>query len=62
MQTGRIFPGLHECADYYKFSEVAQAFLTYETEFVLFLAMLEFSVLPMSWYSSHNTVKVTSEF
>ena len=36
-------------------------FLTYETEFVLFLAMLENSVLLMGWDSSHATLKVTSE-
>ena len=33
---------------------------TYETEFVLFLAVLENSVLPMGWDSSH-ALKVTSE-
>ena len=36
-------------------------FLTYEIEFVLFLAVLEKSVLPMGWDSSHATLKVTSE-
>ena len=35
-------------------------FLTYETAFVLFLAMLENSVLPMGCDSSHETLKVTS--
>ena len=35
--------------------------LFYETEFVLFLAVLENSVLPMGWDSSHATLKVTSE-
>ena len=34
--------------------------LTYETEFVLFLAVLENSVLPMGWDSSHETSKVMS--
>ena len=32
-------------------------FLTYETNFVLFLAMLEYSVLPMGWESSLVTLK-----
>ena len=36
-------------------------FLIYETEFVQFLAVLENSVLPMDWDSSHATLKVTSE-
>ena len=36
-------------------------FLTYETEFVLFLAVLENSVLPIGRDSSHGTLKVTSE-
>ena len=36
-------------------------FLTYETEFVLFLAVLENSVLPMGLDSSNATLKVTSE-
>ena len=36
-------------------------FLTYETEFVLFSAVLENSVLPMGWDSSHATLKVTSD-
>ena len=35
-------------------------FLTVETEFVLFLAMFENSVLPMDLDSSHETLKVTS--
>ena len=35
------------------------AFLTYETEFVLFLAVLENSVLPMGLDSSHATLNVT---
>ena len=39
----------------------AISFLTYETEFVLFLVMLENSVLSMGWDSSHETLKVTSE-
>ena len=39
----------------------AESFLTYETEFVLFLVALENSVLPMGWDSSHPTLKVTSE-
>ena len=33
----------------------------YETEFVLFSVVLENSVLPMGWDSSHATLKVTSE-
>ena len=37
-------------------------FLTYETEFALFLAVLENSVLSMSLDSSHARLKVTSEF
>ena len=36
-------------------------FLTYETEFILFLAVLENSVIPMAWESSQATFKVTSE-
>ena len=36
-------------------------FLTYDTEFVLVLAMLGNSVLPMGWDSLHATLKVTSE-
>ena len=32
------------------------SFLTYETEFVLFLALLINSVLPMGWDSSHETL------
>ncbi|MEW8487905.1 MAG: hypothetical protein AB2705_22245 [Candidatus Thiodiazotropha sp.] len=36
-------------------------FLTYEAEFVLFLAVLENSVLPIGWDSSHTTFKVTSK-
>ena len=35
--------------------------LTYETVFVPVLAVLENSVLPMGWNSSHATLKVTSE-
>ena len=35
--------------------------LTYETVFVPVLAVLENSVLPMGWDSSHATLKVTSE-
>ena len=35
--------------------------LTYKTEFVLFLAVLENSVLPMGWNSSQATLKVTSK-
>ena len=35
-------------------------FFTYETEFVLFLAVLDNSVLPMGLDSSHATLKVTS--
>ena len=35
-------------------------FLTYKTEFVLFLAVLENSVMPMGCDSSHKTGKVTS--
>ena len=38
-----------------------QLFLTYETELVLFLAMLENSVVPLGWDSSHATLNVTSE-
>ena len=34
-----------------------KVFLTYETEFVLNLAVLENSVLPMGWDSSHATLK-----
>ena len=37
-------------------------FLFYETEFVLFLAGLENSVLPMGRDSLHATLNVTSEF
>ena len=37
-----------------------QNFLTYETEFVLYLAVLENCVLPMGWDSSHETLYVTS--
>ena len=50
----------------YKSSETGQlddvilhpflSFLTYETEFVLFLAVLGNSVLPMGWDSSHATL------
>ena len=36
-------------------------FLSYGTDFVLFLAVLENSVLPMGWDSSHATLIVTSE-
>ena len=36
-------------------------FLTYEIEFVLFLAVLINSVLFMDWASSHATLNVTSE-
>ena len=36
-------------------------FLTYETDFVLFLAVLENSALPKGWDSSHATFYVTSE-
>ena len=36
-------------------------FLIYETEFVLFLAMLENSAMPMDWDSSYATLTVTSE-
>ena len=32
-------------------------YLTYETEFVLFLAVLENSVLPMGWHSSYEKLK-----
>ena len=39
-----------------------QAFLTYETEFGLFLAVLENFILSMGWDESHATLKVTSEF
>ena len=38
----------------------ALIFLTYETEFVLFIAVPENSVLSMGWDSSHETLKVTS--
>ena len=37
------------------------SFLTYETAFVLILAVLENSVLPMGWGSSHATLTVMSE-
>ena len=37
-------------------------FLIYETEFVLFLAVLENSVLPMGWDSSHAMLIKTSKF
>ena len=43
-------------------SDAGKFFLTYETEFVLFLALLESSVLPMGLDSSHATLKLTSEF
>ena len=36
-------------------------FLTYETEFAVFLAVLENSVLPMGRENTHATFKVTSE-
>ena len=36
--------------------------LTYETEFVLYLAVMENSVSPIGWDGSHATLKVTSEF
>ena len=36
-------------------------FHTYETEFGLFLAMLEHSVSPMGWDISHATLKLISE-
>ena len=36
-------------------------FCTYETESVLFVEVLENSVLPMSWDSPQATFKVTSE-
>ena len=36
-------------------------YLTYETEFVLFLTVLENLVLPMGRGSSHATLNVTSE-
>ena len=36
-------------------------FLTYETEFVVFLAVLKNCVLLMGSDSSHATLKVTSE-
>ena len=36
-------------------------FLTYGTEFVLLLMVLEKSGLPMGWDSSHAMLKVTSE-
>ena len=36
-------------------------FLTYETEFILFLAVLEYSVFSMGCDISHVTLKVTSE-
>ena len=39
----------------------ANSFFTYETEFVLFSVVLENSVLPIGWDSSHVTLKVTSE-
>ena len=38
------------------------SFLTYETEFVLFLAVLENSDLPMGLDISHATFRVTPEF
>ena len=38
----------------------ASPFLTCETEFVLFLAVLEISVLPMGWDGLNETLKVTS--
>ena len=37
-------------------------FLTYETEFVLFLAVLENSVLPMGWDSSRETLCQNTKF
>ena len=43
-------------------SDLGIHFLTYETEFVLFLAVLENAVLPMGWDSSHGTLKVRSKF
>ena len=42
-------------------SQYAYTFLTYETEFVLYLAELENSVLPNGWDSSHEMLKVMSE-
>ena len=36
--------------------------LIYETEFVVFIAVLENSAWPMDWDSSHATSTVTSEF
>ena len=42
-------------------SRARYAFLTNETDFVLFLAVLANPVLPMGWNSSHTTLKVTPE-
>ena len=41
---------------------IGQNYMNYETEFVIFLGVLENSVLPMGLDSSHTTLKVTSEF
>ena len=43
-------------------TNVSSFFLTYQIEFVLLLAVLEKSLLPLGWDSSHATFKVTSEF
>ena len=51
------------CPDYYCGGEKWAydiCFLTYEKEFVLFLAALENSVLPLGWDSSYDTLKVKS--
>ena len=46
----------YELYDVWKF-EAVPCFLTSETEVVLYLAVLENSVLPMGWNSSHKTPK-----
>ena len=54
------------CGNFFSFHHILRklsgyCFLTYETELVLFLVVLENFVLPIGWDSSHMLLKVTSE-
>ena len=41
--------------------DIGRVFLTYETEFILFIVVLEDSVLPEGWDSSRRMFTVKSE-
>ena len=59
LQLRQILPTME--FEHRQLAVLAGTFLIYETEFVLFLGVLENSVLPMGWDSSRGTLKVTSE-